>query len=143
VPVPALQPLATKSGKSLQAVEDLWSRAKAQAEKAGHKEDFAYIMGILKRMLGLSEKFRAEDAVLLAEAFGAEEAGKIIAEGLPESVREATKRAWTRVEACTKRLRSEKREWSAFYAALAEVVGVVFNREGVATRGDRGMVGIV
>lgn len=32
--------------------EDLWSKAKAQAEKAGHKEDWAYITGIYKKMHG-------------------------------------------------------------------------------------------
>jgi len=46
---------AKKSGKSVDEVEKLWSEAKSAAEKEGHKEDYNYIVGILKRMLSLNE----------------------------------------------------------------------------------------
>lgn len=124
-------------------MEELWTLAKSRAEKAGHKEDFAYVMGILKRMLGLTEKFRSEDAVLLAEALGPEVAGKIAAEGLPGDVREAARKAWGRVEATAKGLRSGATGWDAFYAVLGEVVGIVSARRESVSRNDRSMVGVV
>ncbi len=46
---------AEKSGKSEAEVEKLWDEAKKSAEEQGHKEDYDYIVSILKNMLKLNE----------------------------------------------------------------------------------------
>ena len=48
-----LKSFAEKSGKSLEKVEELWQKAKKIAEDDGQAENYAYITGILKKMLGL------------------------------------------------------------------------------------------
>jgi hypothetical protein len=53
MPTPQLKALAKESDKSLPDVEKLWDKAKAIAEDEGHKKDYPYIMGILRRMLGI------------------------------------------------------------------------------------------
>jgi hypothetical protein len=54
MPTPYVKKLAKEKGKSVEEVERLWNEAKAQAEKAGHKDDYPYITGILKKMVGAS-----------------------------------------------------------------------------------------
>lgn len=44
--------LAKKHNKTVDEVEGLWKKAKKSASDSGHKEDYAYITGILKKMLG-------------------------------------------------------------------------------------------
>lgn len=44
--------LANKYNKTIDEVEKLWKKAKKSAADSGHKEDYAYITGILKKMLG-------------------------------------------------------------------------------------------
>jgi hypothetical protein len=46
---------AEKSGKSKEEVEQLWDKAKEIAAKENKAEDYAYITGILKKMLKLNE----------------------------------------------------------------------------------------
>lgn len=55
MPAPLIKSFAQKTGKSQDAVEKLWSKAKAIAKEEGHNKDYAYIVGILKKMLGLNE----------------------------------------------------------------------------------------
>lgn len=45
---------AKKSGKSKKEVERLWNKAKKLAAEQGREEDWPYIVGILKRMLGIN-----------------------------------------------------------------------------------------
>ena len=59
MPANIINSFADKSGKSKEEIERLWNKAKEQASKEGHEEDYAYIVGILKRMLGLNESFRS------------------------------------------------------------------------------------
>jgi len=47
-----LKSFAQKSGKTIDEVEELWKKAKKIAEEEGESENYAYIMGILKKMLG-------------------------------------------------------------------------------------------
>jgi len=49
---------ADKTGKSEAEVEKLWDKAKKIAKESGREEDYAYITGILKKMLGLNETFK-------------------------------------------------------------------------------------
>jgi len=46
---------AKKSGKSKDEVEKLWAKAKAIAAEEGHEEDYPYIVGMLKKMLGIEK----------------------------------------------------------------------------------------
>ena len=53
MPTPLLRSLAKKSGKTLVEVEKLWSQAKKIAEAAGQKDNYAYIVAVLEKKLGL------------------------------------------------------------------------------------------
>jgi uncharacterized coiled-coil DUF342 family protein len=59
MPTPALKSLAKEAGKSVNKAEEYWNEAKQQAKKAGFKEGtsrfYSYVMGIVKKRLGLSE----------------------------------------------------------------------------------------
>ena len=59
MPADLVKSFAEKTGKSVQEVEKLWDTAKELADKAGHKEDYAYITGILKKMLKLDESVKS------------------------------------------------------------------------------------
>ena len=48
---PTIESFASKTGKSIDEVDQLWNNAKLLAEKEGYEDDYAYITGILKRML--------------------------------------------------------------------------------------------
>ncbi len=51
-----IKSFAEKTGKTEKAVEKLWDKSKLIAKKAGHEEDYDYIVGILKNMLNINEK---------------------------------------------------------------------------------------
>jgi len=55
MPNNVVQSFAKKSGKSIEEIERLWQKAKAIAAEEGHVEDYAYITGILKKMLSIKE----------------------------------------------------------------------------------------
>lgn len=55
MPANIVKSFAEKTGKSVQEVEKLWDKAKELAADGGHKEDYNYIVGILKKMLKLNE----------------------------------------------------------------------------------------
>lgn len=57
--------LAAKKGISVEKAEARWAKAKAQAEKQGRHEDWAYITGIFKKMMG-------ESAAEITEVFGSD-----------------------------------------------------------------------
>lgn len=57
MPTPYVKKIAKDTGKSVAELERLWDRAKEEAAKAGHKNDYAYIMGIFKRMAGIAEAY--------------------------------------------------------------------------------------
>lgn len=57
MPTPQLKSLAKEADTTLPDVEQLWDKAKGIAADEGHEKDYPYIMGILRRMLGIkSEK---------------------------------------------------------------------------------------
>lgn len=55
MPSNVVKSFADKTGKSVSEVESLWDKAKKSAAEQGHAEDYDYITGILKNMLGLGE----------------------------------------------------------------------------------------
>lgn len=56
MPTGYVKKLAKKHHTSVGKSEDRWERAKKQAAKQGHSEDFAYITGIYKKMMGEDAK---------------------------------------------------------------------------------------
>jgi hypothetical protein len=56
MPAGLVKSFAKKSGKSVSTVDRLWGKAKGIAAKAGRKGNYGYIVGILKKMLGISGK---------------------------------------------------------------------------------------
>lgn len=69
MPAPAVASLAKKAGVSKDEAERRWSKAKKRAEEEGRKEDWQYVMGIFKKMLGLkgeSREVREANAVMEA-----------------------------------------------------------------------------
>lgn len=55
MPADLVKSFAKKTGKSVQEIEKLWVKAKEVADEAGQKENYAYITGVLKKMLKLNE----------------------------------------------------------------------------------------
>lgn len=55
MPNDVVKAMAKKSDKSVEKAEELWDKAKEQAAEQGHEEEYDYIMGIFKRMMGLDE----------------------------------------------------------------------------------------
>lgn len=55
MPTPLIKSFAGKTGKSVAEVDKLWNKAKAIAAGEGQAENYAFITGILKKMLNLNE----------------------------------------------------------------------------------------
>jgi hypothetical protein len=68
MPANTVKSFAEKTGKSVAEVEKLWDKAKEVASEAGETENFAYITGILKKMLGLNESTSSFKEFLEQEA---------------------------------------------------------------------------
>jgi len=57
--VTRLEPIRKKKGKEpidVERAEHLWDKAKEIAKKQGHEGEYAYIMGIWKKMTGYKPK---------------------------------------------------------------------------------------
>jgi GNAT superfamily N-acetyltransferase len=67
MPTPALKSLAKQSGKSMGKMEKYWDKAKDLAAEQGHRDDYAYITGIVKRMAGIGESI--EESVTSYQRF--------------------------------------------------------------------------
>jgi hypothetical protein len=61
MPTPQIKSFAEKTGKSVSEIEDKFKKAKAIAAGDGEKENWAYIVGIVKKMLGLNENILIEE----------------------------------------------------------------------------------
>jgi hypothetical protein len=55
MPTPVIKSFAEKTGKSVAEIDKLWNKAKVIAAEEGEGENYAYITGIVKKMLGLNE----------------------------------------------------------------------------------------
>lgn len=54
MPVPYVKKMAKKHKTSVSRAEGLWNDAKKSAEKQGHGDNYSYITGIFKKMIGES-----------------------------------------------------------------------------------------
>jgi DNA-directed RNA polymerase subunit H (RpoH/RPB5) len=74
MPTPQIKSFAQKAGKSVSKVERLWDRAVELAKDNGWKESddkfYAYVTGILKKMLSIKENLVEELEILLNEDKG-------------------------------------------------------------------------
>jgi len=69
MPASAVYSLAKRVGLSTAEAEKRWEMAKAAAEDQGHNNEYDYIMGVYKKMIGLDESQQLEEAVnILLEA---------------------------------------------------------------------------
>lgn len=128
MPVPALKSLASKSDKSLAQVEKLWAKAKARAAEEGRKEDYAYIMGILKKMLGLGEDYSPEDAFLTSALLGEGVAQKLLVESMPAGIRQSLFQKYVNMELQFRRkLSGRDMNWNFFLRSLREAVMILLN----------------
>jgi len=66
MPSPSLKVFAKKAGTSVERAEKLWKKAKKLASNAGKENDYAYITGIVKKMLKVEN---AIEATLEGESF--------------------------------------------------------------------------
>lgn len=59
MPNSLIKSFAKKSGKTIPEVEKLWNKAQDMAKEKGLEDDnmYAYIVGILKKMLSIEEDF--------------------------------------------------------------------------------------
>ena len=55
MPLSIVLSFAKQTNKSVEEVEELWNKAKKIAKEQGQENNYAYITGILKKMLGLNE----------------------------------------------------------------------------------------
>jgi hypothetical protein len=58
MPSPMIKKFADETGMPEKEVEALWDKAKDIAKENGREEDYAYIVGILKKMLKLEESYK-------------------------------------------------------------------------------------
>ncbi len=122
MPAPVLISLAKKAGKSLGTAEKLWAKAKRLASEEGHVGDYAYIVEIVKRMLGLGEDL-IEDSGVIAEAIGPTVAERLLSEGMPPTVRQRLFSRYVAVEQQLRKLSGGgKIDWHIVTHALREAV---------------------
>jgi len=57
MPIDVIKSFSKKTGKSVNELEKLWKKAKAIAKEEGHEEEYDYIMGIFKKMIGIKEHY--------------------------------------------------------------------------------------
>lgn len=63
MPASIVTSFAEKTGKSVQEVEKLWDKAKEIAKEEGEPENYAYITGILKKMLKINESLTFRELI--------------------------------------------------------------------------------
>jgi len=61
MPANVIKSFAQETGKSAEEVEKLWDKAKEIAKDEGQDENYAYITGILKKMLKINETVLSGD----------------------------------------------------------------------------------
>jgi uncharacterized protein YdbL (DUF1318 family) len=91
MPVPYVKKLAEKHGMSVDKAEEHWSKAKQRAADEGKSEDYAYITGIFKRMMGEKAGAESDAAERLYWEFDARKKGYGPWKTRPQSERDAFK----------------------------------------------------
>lgn len=64
MPKPYVEKMAKKKKISIDAAENMWNKAKGYAEKQGYGDNYAYITGIFKNMLGERLSFKEFSYIL-------------------------------------------------------------------------------
>jgi len=121
MPAPVLKSLAAAAGVSMAKAEELWAKAKERAAEEGKADNYAYITGILKNMLGLS-KPDTEEAVAMAEVYGPDIATRILTEEMPSGVRQSLFQRYMEVERQLRRAKTGKVDWNKMLRAMREAV---------------------
>lgn len=67
MPTGYVKKLAKQHGKSTKAAENTWKKAKKAAMKAGHAEEYDYVTGVFKKMMGESGSYPSFTQFLLIE----------------------------------------------------------------------------
>lgn len=70
MPAPYLTKLAKKHGVPLETVEEKWGKAKDLADDAGQGKNYAYITGIMNRMMGEKKTVESSTREILARLNG-------------------------------------------------------------------------
>ena len=78
MPNPTLSAMAKEAGISMDRAEHLWSKAKKAAADEGKKEDWAYVMGIFKKMAKVGEESTTEVKNLIDRVVDGELATKVL-----------------------------------------------------------------
>jgi len=129
MPPALIQTFAQRAGRSAKAVEKLWDKAKELAAEAGREEDYAYVVGILKRMLKIEsgEGGPSPDFSFLSEALGEGAARRMLHEKMPSSVKAAVAMRWLEIE---KQLRNAEHgavSWPTLARSLRMAVYTLLN----------------
>ena len=60
MPIPVVAKMAKEVGISVEKAEDVWDKAKKAAEDQDRGDDWAYVTGIFKKMIGSEKKMESE-----------------------------------------------------------------------------------
>ena len=132
MPAALVKSFAKKTGKTVAAVEKLWNKAKELAKKAGRAKDFAYITGILKRMLRiesteLGEATASPDVSLRLAGWGQEVTARLLTEAMPASVKAALTVRWLEIEKQLRNMQSGMVSWPTLARSLRMAVYTLLN----------------
>lgn len=125
MPPALVKTFAQRTGRTVRAVEKLWNKAKELAADAGRGEDYAYVVGILKRMLKIGtegEVFSPSDSSFLVEALGEGAAQRVLNEEMPSSVKAALTMRWLEVEKQIRNIPSGRVSWPTLARSLRMAV---------------------
>jgi len=131
MPASIVTTFAKTTGKTVPSVEKLWDKAKDIAAKNGHKEDYEYITGILKKMLRIEQ---AEDTVgtikdtpILLETWGPDIMATLLTETMPASVKANLAMRWLEVEKQLRNIPSGTVSWPTLARALRQGMYALLN----------------
>jgi hypothetical protein len=134
MPPALVKSLAQQAGTSEERAERLWKEATKAAEEQGRKDDYAYITGIFKRMLGLTsegvlgEATTSPDYPLLFRVWGPEGAKILLEKSMPDSVRSALMLRFLEFEKQLRRMGDKKKvNWDTLARTLRMAVFTVLN----------------
>lgn len=127
MPAASVAAFARRTGRPVASVEKLWNKAKDLAAKAGRKDDFAYITGILKRMLRIETEESGEgktspDSLLLLEVWGPDYTAKLLSEAMPGGVKASLAMRWLEVEKQLRNIPSGTVNWNILARSMRQAL---------------------